>query len=47
MVAGALLVVAPRDAGWHHDAGQIMVTAGIISTIFITLKAMRRNRGRR
>jgi ubiquinone biosynthesis protein len=47
MVAGALLVAAPRDSGLHHDIGQIMVTVGIISTIFISVKAMRRNRGRR
>jgi len=47
MVAGALMVAAPRDIGWHHDAGQLMVIAGILSTIFISVKAMRRNRGRR
>jgi ubiquinone biosynthesis protein len=47
MVAGALLVAAPRDAGWHHNAGETMVTAGIFSTIIISINAMRRNRGRR
>ncbi len=48
LVAGALLVAAPRDAGqWHHYAGEMMVFVGIFSTIIITFKALRRNRGRR
>ena len=47
MVAGALMVAAPKDEGWHHDAGQTMVAAGILSTIIISVRAMRRNRGRR
>jgi len=48
LIAGALLVAAPRDEGlWHHYAGEIMVSAGILSTIIISIKAMRRNRGRR
>ena len=48
MVAGAMMVAAPRDAGqWHHYAGEAMVIAGIISSIIIFIKAMRRNRGRR
>jgi ubiquinone biosynthesis protein len=47
MVAGALMIDAPRDAGWHHNAGETMVFAGIFSAIIITVKALRRNRGRR
>jgi len=47
MVAGALLVAASPDRGWHHDVGQIMVAAGIFSAIIISVKAMRRDRGRR
>jgi len=47
LVAGALLVAALPDRGWHHYAGEIMVIAGIFSTILISVKAMRRNRGRR
>jgi ubiquinone biosynthesis protein len=47
MVAGALMVAAPRDGGWHHNAGEAMVTAGILSTIIISINALRRNRGRR
>jgi ubiquinone biosynthesis protein len=48
LVAGALLVVAPRDGSlWHHYAGEMMVSAGLFSTIFISIKAIRRNRGRR
>lgn len=48
MVAGSLLVIAPRDIGdWHHYSGEAMVSAGILSTIIISIKALRRNRGRR
>jgi ubiquinone biosynthesis protein len=47
MVAGSLLVIAPRDAGWHHSVGQLMVSAGILGTIFIFLKGLRRPPGRR
>jgi len=47
MVAGSLLVVAPKDGGWHHNVGQFMVFAGIFTTIVISLRAARRNRGRR
>ncbi|OGU16851.1 MAG: hypothetical protein A2076_00370 [Geobacteraceae bacterium GWC2_53_11] len=48
LVAGAMLVAAPRDVSlWHHYAGEAMVVAGIASAIFIAIKAMRRNRGRR
>ena len=46
MVAGALLVSAQRDIGWHHYAGEAMVSAGIFSTIIISIMALRRNRGR-
>jgi ubiquinone biosynthesis protein len=47
MVAGALMVAASRDAGWHHNAGEAMVISGIFSTLIISIKAMRRDRGRR
>ncbi|OGU16661.1 MAG: hypothetical protein A2076_18215 [Geobacteraceae bacterium GWC2_53_11] len=47
LVAGALLVAALQDGGWHHYAGEIMVSAEIFNTIIISIKAMRRNRGRR
>jgi len=47
MVAGALLVVAAQDGGWHHAAGQIMVASGLFSAIIISAKALRKNSGRR
>lgn len=47
MVSGGLLVNAPKDAGWHHDAGQLMVTAGIFSAVYHYIKGFRRPRGRR
>ncbi|WP_183353019.1 ABC1 kinase family protein [Geomonas silvestris] len=47
LVTGGLMITAPRDVGmWHHYTGEVMVTAGIISTIIISLKALSRNRGR-
>jgi ubiquinone biosynthesis protein len=47
MVAGALMISASPDAGWHHNAGEAMVTTGIFSTIIISINALRRDRGRR
>ncbi len=47
MISGGLLVDAPKDSGWHHDAGQLMIVAGIISAIFHYIKGFRRQRGRR
>jgi len=47
MVSGSLLVVAPRDAGWHHSIGQLMVTAGVMGTIFLFIKGLRSHPGRR
>src|SRR5512133_30823 len=47
LVSGALLVAAPRDTGWHHDAGQIIVTIGMISPLYISIKALHRNPRRR
>lgn len=47
MIAGGLLVVAPQDAGWHHDAGQAIVLAGIFWALMLAIKAFRGDRGRR
>jgi hypothetical protein len=41
------MVNSPQDAGWHHNAGEFMVYAGILNAVIIQLKAMRRNPGRR
>jgi hypothetical protein len=41
------MIDAPRDVEWHHFVGEAMVTSGIFSAIIISVKAMRRNRGRR
>lgn len=46
-VAGSLLVIAPRDDGWHHNAGQAMVIAGIFVIIIISINSLRRDHGRR
>ena len=47
MIAGSLLVIAPRDAGWHHGIGQLMVAAGIMGTIYLFIKGLRSHPGRR
>jgi ubiquinone biosynthesis protein len=47
MVAGGLMIAAPQDAGWHHDAGQAMILAGVFWAIIIAVKTWRRDRGRR
>ena len=46
VIGGSMLMVAPLG-GWHHDLGETMVIAGILGTIFVTIGAVRRDRGRR
>ncbi len=46
VVGGAMLVLAPRDDGWHHSAGQIMVIAGILGTFLVLIGVFRHDRGR-
>jgi ubiquinone biosynthesis protein len=46
LIGGAMLVSAPRDAGWHHVVGEVMVAAGIISTLLVGMAAFHRDRGR-
>ncbi|RII26317.1 MAG: hypothetical protein CXR31_11520 [Geobacter sp.] len=47
MVAGGLMIAAPKDAGWHHNVGQGMIVAGISWAVIIAVNTMRRDRGRR
>jgi len=46
LIGGVMLVSAPRDAGWHHVVGEVMVAAGIISTLLVGMAAFHRDRGR-
>ncbi len=46
VIGGAMLVAAPLDSGWHHNAGQAMVIAGIVGTILVWAGALRRDHGR-
>ena len=46
VVGGAMLVLAPQDAGWHHNVGQVMVVAGICGTILVWVGVFRHDRGR-
>lgn len=47
MVAGGLMTAALRDSGWHHDAGQAMILAGVSLAVGIAVKTWCRDRGRR
>lgn len=44
VIGGAMLSLAPPLAGWHHSLGEIMVIAGIIGTLFISIGALGRYR---
>jgi ubiquinone biosynthesis protein len=46
VVGGAMLVAAPLDAGWHHNAGQVMVIAGVFFTLLVFIGVLRQDRGR-
>ena len=46
VIGGAMLVIAPLDSGWHHIAGQIMVVAGTLGTLFVLIGVLRHDRGR-
>ena len=46
IVGGAMLVLAPRDTGWHHFVGQTMVIAGILGTLLVLIGVFRHDRGR-
>ncbi|MHB8708222.1 MAG: ABC1 kinase family protein [Desulfuromonadales bacterium] len=47
MIAGGLMIVAPKDAGWHHNTGQTILLAGIFWALIVAIQALRRDRGRR
>ena len=46
LVGGSMLVTAPRDAGWHHFVGEVMIGAGVVGTLLVGIAALRRDRGR-
>lgn len=46
VIGGAMMVAAPRDAGWHHNAGQAMVIAGVFGTFLVSISVLRRDHGR-
>ena len=47
VVSGALLVVAPRDGGWHHNVGELMIISGIIGILIKFIGEWIRNRSLR
>jgi len=46
VIGGAMLVAAPPDAGWHHNAGQAMVITGVFCTLLVFIGVWRQDRGR-
>jgi len=46
VIGGAMLVGAPQDAGWHHTAGQALVVAGGLGTLFVWFGILRHDHGR-
>ncbi len=46
MLSGAMMINAPRDMGWHHTLGQVMVTIGVFGMIFIGISSLFRYKGR-
>jgi ubiquinone biosynthesis protein len=47
VIGGSMLVLAPQDPGWHHNAGEAMIAVGIFTMLIISFNAWRRDRGRR
>jgi ubiquinone biosynthesis protein len=46
VVGGSMLLIAELG-GWLHILGEIMVVSGIVNTLFISIGALRHDRGRR
>jgi ubiquinone biosynthesis protein len=46
IIGGSTMITAP-EAEWHHFLGELLVFAGVLGTIVITIGALRRDRGRR
>ena len=46
MVGGSMLITAPRDLGWHHQFGQLMIGIGVAGMVFIGIASLRYDRSR-
>jgi ubiquinone biosynthesis protein len=46
VIGGSTMITAP-EALWHHILGEILVFAGVLGAIIISVGALRRDRGRR
>jgi ubiquinone biosynthesis protein len=46
IIGGSTMITAP-EAAWHHVLGEVLVFAGVLGAISITIGALRRDRGRR
>ena len=46
LLGGALLVNAPRDMGWHHFIGQLMVALGVFILLLVGISSLSRFSGR-
>jgi len=45
LIGGSMLMLAPLDTGWHHFAGEVMVGAGVVATLFVGMATLRSDRG--
>ena len=45
MFAGSTMVVTP-EIGWHHVLGEMLIGAGVLGTVLISIGALRRDHGR-
>jgi ubiquinone biosynthesis protein len=46
IVGGSQMIMAP-EVEWHHFLGELLVFAGVVGAIIISIGALRRDRGRR
>ena len=46
LLGGSMLVNVPSGAGWYHDFGEILITIGVVATLFVGIAALRGDQGR-
>jgi ubiquinone biosynthesis protein len=46
IISGSTMIVTP-ETGWHRILGELLISAGVLGTFFITIGAVRRDKGRR
>jgi ubiquinone biosynthesis protein len=46
LIGGSMLAIAPPDTSWHHYFGEALIAAGVVSTLFVGIAALRGDQGR-